>query len=138
MFTPMAISQAQFREYVGRFLQAVAPIASLEDLDRALGSTQPAAPGEHVEFEKRPSNHGTLAYTVSYVVPGTGIPVEFKINPHMGSAKIILKMESQRPGYKQFMIDPYQNIIQLKELTPATIGIVKQELERLLVMPENN
>jgi hypothetical protein len=134
----MTISQTQFREYVGRFLQAVAPITSLEDLDRKLGSVQPAAPGEHVEFAKVPSNHGTLAYTVSYVVPGTGVPVEFKINPQMGSATIILKMESQRQGYNPFVIDPYQNIVQMKEFAPATLGIVKKELESLIVVPQNN
>ncbi len=128
----MAILHAQFQEIVKRFLAVITQLASVEDLERRVGRTQETIPGERVEFLLQPSNLGTRAYTVSYVIPGAGIPIEFKLNSHLGYTKIILKMEKPLQGYEPFMADPYQNIIQSKDIQDTSLASVKQELERLL------
>ena len=53
---------------------------------------------ESLIFAPRPSHEGTIAYTMSYVVQGAGIPIELKINKEMGYTRSIIKFAGTFPG----------------------------------------
>ncbi|MBW3023316.1 hypothetical protein KY308_04395 [Candidatus Woesearchaeota archaeon] len=76
------------------------------------------------------SNAGTFVHTVSYIIEGVGIPVEFKINPMLGYATIIAKAEFNIPEYKVFARDYFGNIMQAKRINSINPSEVRRELEQ--------
>ncbi len=86
---------------------------------------------EFVAVTFRPSNRDTLTYTISYIVPDLGIPLEAKINTVLDYTKIILKAEAELPGYLTFSRDIFGNLQQIKDLHTAGLDIVQRELESL-------
>lgn len=87
--------------------------------------------GQFIEISLRPSNAGAYAYTISYVVINTGIPIEARINPLSNYSRMIVKQEEEITGYESFGVDLFENILQIKHLGEAGISDVKRELETL-------
>ena len=88
------------------------------------------SPDEFIEAQIRPSNAGTVAYTVSYVVEGVGIPLEVKINSSLGYTKFIVKSSDSFEGYNSFASDG-DNVAQDKTITSCDPSSIKRELEFL-------
>lgn len=86
---------------------------------------------DFISFENRPSNLNTMAYTISYTKPGTGIPIELKINSSLNYSQIIIKAQEVIYSYLPFMIDTFENFIQNKVLDSSDILILKKEVVRL-------
>ena len=87
---------------------------------------------EQIMTETRPSNIGTKAYILSYVMPGRGIVLELKINKELGYSKIIAKGDFNLKDYNQFTSDAFNNIIQSKDMKTTDISYLKSELEKLI------
>ena len=88
------------------------------------------SPDEFIEAQIRLSNAGTVAYTVSYVVEGVGIPLEVKINSSLGYTKFIVKSSDSFEGYNSFVSDG-DNVTQDKTITSCDPSSIKRELEFL-------
>ena len=71
---------------------------------------------EHIHIEFRPSGGGTRTYTMSYIVPNKGIPLEFKISEDKQYSRIIAKGDFELPEYVPFAVDPFGNTVQIKSL----------------------
>lgn len=91
--------------------------------------------GEHnVEVSIRPSEMNTKAFTVSYVTPKKGIPIEFKINDQLKYSMIIAKGDFSIDGYSPFganVKDIYGNIPQYKRLDSIDVKDINSELNAL-------
>ena len=87
---------------------------------------------ERIISQSRPSNIGTTAYTMSYIMPGRCIALELKINKELGYSKIITKGDFNLEDYNQFTSDAFNNIIQSKEIKTTDIFYLKSELEKLI------
>jgi hypothetical protein len=86
---------------------------------------------DRVFIEMRPSEIGTQSITVSYVIPGIGIPIEFKYNCVFEYAKIFLKLEKVLPLYEAFSYDQFGNVIQSRLFTGIEYSEVKNEIKSL-------
>ncbi len=107
-------------------------IETVADLDACVGRAFAQRDGQdHIKFEVRPSNGGTCAYVVSYIAPGSGIPLEVRLNAALGYTTIILKGDFLLPSYKPFISDPFGNLIQDQTLMTTDFSCVKAELARL-------
>ena len=109
-------------------------IGDLEAMEKFMGMKFPISDDERefVQISANPSNKHTMAYTISYVVDGAGVPMEAKINPMLEYTKIIVKSESDVPGYFAFSRDNFGNLQQMKDLHPANMEIVRRELTSLV------
>jgi hypothetical protein len=107
-------------------------VKSIPDLERRVGNEFPGLKEqEFISVTMNPSNFGTRAYTVSYVVQGSGIPVEVKINPHLKYSALIAKAEHLLFGFTQFMTDPNENKMQHRRLSTLDIGEISDALRSL-------
>jgi hypothetical protein len=107
-------------------------ILATTDLETRLGSAYETGTGEDfIEIQKRPSNQGTYAYTLSYTRPNTGIPIEAKLNAQLGYSQIICKLRARLQGYEPFAQDPLGNIVQNKKINSSDIAVFRKELETL-------
>ena len=115
-------------------------ISSLKDLTERLDRIFPIEDGKEacVGIELRPSNGGTMAYTLFYTERGAGIPIELRVNPNLGYSTLIVKSEKPIPGYELFGRDMYGNLQQQRRLQTTDFPTVRKELESLAVSPENN
>ena len=127
------ITGKEIRQIADRILSFLEKedIDSVESLEKRLGSVfDVEGQRKHrVELELRPSNFGEEAYTISYVIPGKGIPIEVRMNP-VGYSKIIVKSIIEMEGYKGFVKDPFGNVVQEKTIK-FDFEDVKIELELL-------
>ena len=88
-----------------------------------------------IQIAFRPSEKGSQAHTLSYVVPDRGIPLEVRMNFIWGYTYIILKANEQLPGYAPFEIgtfDDFGNTRQSKELPDVEFSTFMSELESLM------
>ena len=113
-------------------------VKSASDLEKLLGKQLKV---EHqaqdfVAFDNRPSNLGTMAYTLSYIRQGVGIPIELKINSVLNYSQVILKSQKSLVGYSAFSVDPFENIIQNKVLKSSDISLSRNELLALSELKE--
>ncbi len=106
-------------------------VATEEDLERMMGQTIALKENNIVDFQKIPSNFGTMAYTVSYIRPKSGIPLELKINTELDYSQVILKAQTKLEQYKPFTRDGYGNIVQNRLFMPGNFNSAKEELKRL-------
>jgi hypothetical protein len=88
-------------------------ISSLGELERRVEETVLAGEGK-ISFELRPSEHGTQAYTMGYIISGKGIPIEIRMNKHFNYVRFIVKVIDGISGYTPFFNDEYGNLIQEK------------------------
>lgn len=86
---------------------------------------------DFIQFDERPSDYGTFGYTISYIRPKTGIPLELKFNPSLNRNIIILKAQDFVPEYIPFEQDTFRNIMQSRTINPCSVPLVKEELRRL-------
>lgn len=86
---------------------------------------------EFVEISFRPSNAGTRALTISYIVKNLGIPIEVRINEQLEYMQIIIKCAEGLQGYTEFWIDPFSNLMQYLFHHRAELNFVKDEMKRL-------
>lgn len=108
-------------------------IKSTEDLVRKVGqiyNIEKSNP-DFIEITNRPSNMNTTTQTISYTRPGTGIPLEVKVNIPLAYSQIMLKTKGNIPGYSPFHIDNSGNIRQSKVISSADLRISISELESL-------
>jgi len=91
---------------------------------------------DFVAFDNRTSNLGTMAYTLSYIRQGAGIPIELKINSVLNYSQVILKSQKSLVGYSAFSVDPFENIIQNKVLKSSDISLSRNELLALSELKE--
>jgi len=106
-----------------------------EDLERMIGKEiNGNISGDKLIFDNRPSDLGTMAYTVSYIREGAGIPLELKINPSLDYARVIVKSQDCIFGYDLFSVDIFENIIQAKLLKSNDLSLSREELRYLSEM----
>ena len=130
----MQLTREDLREIAHRFLSVLdrEEITSLDSLGKKTGQRFPVNEGDFIELQMRPSNGGREAYTASYVSTGTGIPIEFRINPDLGYSVIIIKFQGLLESYSSFASDGAGNTAQDKKISSAEMSDVRKELEELL------
>ena len=109
-------------------------IESVKDLEKKMGqafSVPGGGPGDLITMEIRPSDFGSTAYTISYITPKKGIPIEVSVNPGMNYSRVILKAELRLKDYTTFAYDRFGNHIQDRIIPGCSISGVKKELESL-------
>jgi len=85
-----------------------------------------------IQIESRPSESGSEAYTISYIIPDGGIPLEIRMNSNFNYSRIFVKTESGLDDYIHVASDYFGNIIQDKKIGGCSIPIIKKELEKLV------
>ena len=85
-----------------------------------------------IQIESRPSESGTEACTISYIIPDGGIPLEIRMNSNFNYSKIFVKTESGLDNYIPVTSDYFGNIIQDKKIGGCSILKIKKELEKLV------
>ncbi len=128
----MKIKTDDIRIFASRFLKVLEEqgVKSTQDLEKLIGKEveiEQQAP-DFLSFEKRPSNLSTMAYTISYIKPESGIPIEIKINSELDYSQVIIKTQELIEGYTPFSVDPFENIIQNKLLRSCDISLSIKEL----------
>lgn len=109
-------------------------VSKKKDLERLIQEqtcTEEEKRERGIYLELKPSAWCVLAYTLSYVIPMQGIPLETRINYAIKRTKIIIKGYFLVDGYSPLMSDPLHNIIQEKCLTHTNIPEILLELEEL-------
>lgn len=106
-------------------------IETIGDLEKKTG----AMPIRYVEnhaviIERRPSTGG-VSQTISYVIEGSGIPIEARFNLAHKYLRLTVKGNFKLPDYLPWGRDPFQNIVQEKTIPEPTISKLKEELGRL-------
>ena len=108
-------------------------INSIGSLFSRLGESFNIKGEDHIiQIESRPSESGSEAYTISYIIPDGGIPLEIRMNPDFNYSNIIVKTNSGLNDYTSFAFDYFGNRIQNKEIKGCSIPIIKKELEELV------
>jgi len=132
----MKITLSDLEEFAKKFLEILdrEQFTSTESLRDKVGIiyTYSVNTPDFVSVTLRPSNHETLAHTVSYIRPGIGIPIELKINTYLRYSQVILKAEKEIKGYSSFSTDSFGNILQYKILNSSELGKSREELRSLL------
>lgn len=117
-------------------------IMSVNDLEAKLGkeflSDEDGAVQEYVSILNIPSNQDAMAFTVSYVRPGTGIPIELKINPVLDYSQVIIKAKDMIGGYLPFGSDEFDNIYQSKLIRSSDFSLSIKELKKLSEYKSDN
>ena len=112
-------------------------ILSLNDLKNNNDKRIEIDEGEFIEISLRPSNHGTQANTLSYIIKGVGIPIEVRINQKLEYEKFIVKSRELMKGYVEFAKDSFGNLVQDKAIYPPDVNGMRGEL-RVLRTEYNN
>lgn len=131
----MSISKERFKGIAETFLAILERegISSLQGLERKLGGDFALGTdcNDHLSLESRPSNQGTVAYTLSYIAPGLGIPIEVRINPALGNSTLIIKAGYVFQTYWVFAEDLNDNLIQYKTIDSIAFPQIVEELTAL-------
>ena len=133
----MGIKLDEIEKFAQQFLGFLREklVDSTYDLDRLLGKKFPITGESYFSVELRPSNGGTEAYTLSYVIEGRGIPIEACINPRLDYIKFMIKANKEAPGYSVFGLDEArENYVMSKELKGHDFSEVRKELRSLAVL----
>jgi len=108
-------------------------INSIKSLEKRLGESFDVKREDHIiQIELRPSESGSKAYTISYIMPRGGIPIEIRMNPDFNYSKIIVKTKPKLTDYIPLIFDYFGNIIQDKSIESCSILEIKKELEKLV------
>ena len=128
------ITPRKLRQIAGSILDFLVKenIDSIKSLEKRLGESFAIKRQDHViQIELRPSESGSEAYTISYIMPRGGIPIEIRINLNFNYSKIIVKTNSGLNDYTPVIYDYFGNIIQDKRIDDCSILEIKKELEKL-------
>ncbi|MBI5803239.1 hypothetical protein HY448_00960 [Candidatus Pacearchaeota archaeon] len=121
----------EYSKFILDFLRAQ-NIMDVNDLRKKRGTYPSKKPGEKLIIETRPSNLGTTAETINYVIEGVGIPIEARFNQELDYLSITLKKSGEPMKlYEMSSYDPFGNYIQTKRRTPGTIDALVEELNAL-------
>ncbi len=128
----MKIKADDIRMFASGFLKILEEqeVKSAQDLERLIGKEFKIEQKESdfLSFTNRPSNLSTMAYTISYIRPGSGIPIELKINSSLNYSQVIIKTQELIEDYTPFSVDTFENIIQYKLLNSSDIYLSIKEL----------
>ncbi len=133
----MKITHKELRKIAANILSLINKdkIDSADYLEEKLRSSPiidiDMAHSEFVSISKRPSEEGTFAYTLSYIIPSSGIPMEIRINPTLNYTRLIIKDQELVDGYQKFAIDFFDNKVQYLTIEGSDLPFLKIELERL-------
>jgi hypothetical protein len=107
-------------------------VKTAEDLERRVGNEfRGLRENEFILVAMHPSNHCTRACTMSYVVQGSGIPVEVKVNADLRYSALIVKAELPILGFTPFAVDPNNNCVQHKYMQTVDIGEIREALRSM-------
>ena len=91
-----------------------------------------------IYVQKIPSNLGTIAQAVSYVLPcDNDVPIDIKMNKELDYSQVILKTILLIPDYKLFSEDRFGNMRQFKMIHSTNLADVIIELEKLVFKNED-
>ena len=108
-------------------------IDTIGSLFSRLGESFNIKESDHIiQIESRSSESGSEAYTISYIAPKAGIPIEIRMNPNFNYSKIIVKTKPKLIGYIPIISDYFGNFIQHKRIGCCSILEIKKELEKLV------
>lgn len=107
-------------------------IGSISELEEKMGESFPTPEGI-IQLESRPSESGSIASTISYIIEGKGIPIEIRLNPEHHYSLFIVKAEEELADYNPEFSDPLGNIIQDKRIE-SSFEKALEELKRLSVL----
>jgi len=129
----MLIEQRDLKDIASGFLKGLNEncLDDLLSLDKLMDTEFKLERDKFIQISLRPSNRGTMAHTVSYVMPGTGAPIEFKINRNLEYSQILLKCQHPVGHYQIFAQDPFGNLVQANILQSYDVKSCKKELESL-------
>jgi len=131
----MRINLPELKVIASRFLEMmnILNIHSTANLESHLGEVYPCLDKspDFIEIVLRPSLENTTTYTVSYTRPGTGIPLEIKVNPASKYSLIILKTERLVIGYSNIVTDRFGNIAQFKKIQSIDFSDARREISEL-------
>ncbi|MCH8945426.1 MAG: hypothetical protein IIA85_00695 [Nanoarchaeota archaeon] len=133
----MKLSKKDIKVISAEFLELLdgESVFKNKDLERMIGKViNGTNPKDKLVFDNRPSNLGTMAYTISYVREGTGIPLEIKMNPSLDYSQVIIKLQESLVGYDSFARDSLGNIAQTKLLNSSDLLLSRNELSSLSEM----
>lgn len=132
----MRVTKSMLKHIANNFINTIEKqgLDSLKSLEANLENEMHISESEYIMIELRPSNLGTTTFTISYIAPGTGIPLEVKINDILHYSKIVLKSTYKVNGYEPFSIDKIRNVVQAKTLPSIDIKDIKRELKYLAEM----
>lgn len=89
-----------------------------------------------IHIESRSSEFKNECYTISYIIPKGGIPIEIIMNPDFNYFRMAISTASRLNGYVSFptvIPDCFGNIgKQYKTIEDCSIPIIKKELENLV------
>ena len=129
------ITQEKLKEIARSILDLLEKenIDSIGSLFSRLGESFNIKREDHIiQIESRPSESESEAYTISYIIPTGGIPLEIRMNHDLNYSNIIVKTNSGLKDYTSFAFDYFGNRIQNKEIKGCSIPIIKKELEELV------
>ncbi len=123
-------------EKIARLLSSILEkegIHSVNDLEGKIGGTYfvEENAGDYIEIILLPSKSSTVAYTINYIRPKRGVPIEVKINKSLNYSTIMLKCEEKIEGYEPFWLDPFRNMMQSKDIRSTDFQDVLNELKKL-------
>ena len=131
----MEITKNKLGHFAGNLLSFLKKekINSIEDLTQRNMERFSMDGQDRIIIELRPSELSSVANTISYMIPGVGIPIEARINSILDYSRIIIKSQEDFQGYSTFagVKDIFKNIIQEKTIREASLDVVKKELEEL-------
>ena len=87
--------------------------------------------GEKIVIQLRPSNMDTQAVAITYLLPDGAMPIEARLNSALEYSRIIMKLDTELPGYNTFYKDNAGNYTQDRSWNLTTIDDLRTALERL-------
>lgn len=131
----MKISKADLGIIAQNFLRQIEQerISTIKQLEQKVGHTILInnQEGDFITVENRPSGLGTDAVTVSYIRPGAGISIEFKVNKMAGYVHTVVKTQENLPGYEIFWSDQFGNVMQWRRVSSLEVGEITDQLKEL-------
>jgi hypothetical protein len=134
----MKIQRANLKDIAKLFLGTLDEqgVETFEDLVRLEGQAfvMPGDSHHYLPINWKPSNFGTRALDVSYLIAeeGGGLPICVKINPSLFYSRIFAKCQTSLPDYKVLTKDPTGNIHQTSILDTTDWSEIRKKVEELL------
>jgi len=129
----MKYTRADLSEVAKQFLGALdrEGISCVEQLESMIGRIFEVDDSDDFVEVPDPAEGLTPSYTVSYIRPKKGIPIEVKFNLRNGYTHVILKMDEELEGYDTLFMDPFDNFVQHKVIGTEGVSTMRRELNRI-------
>lgn len=107
-------------------------IEKIEDLEKRTGTTiQLEKSQDFIVITTRPAYYKSVANTILYNRPWSGIPITLEMNKKLEYSQIFIKCEKKLKDYNTFCHDYYDNSMQNKILSSLDLSDLKKELKRI-------